>query len=218
MNWTSNRTTAVMLCGAFLILIASSVSAAMGGKRSGAYPDVAVPPEFTADGELILPKNFRRWVFIGAPLTPHGLNNEAAGFPEFHNVYVHPTAYDYYQRHGRFPEGTILVKELQLTQERSFPDGSRLEPSGRGYFPGTPNGIDIAVKDSKRYPDSNGWGFYNFGHHGPPYMATAPEAPVEACAACHMASAHEDMVFVGFYRAILTPLENDSMTSGKGAR
>ena len=46
----------------------------------------------------------------------------------------------------------------------------------------------------------------------------APEAPVEACAGCHMASAHEDMVFVGFYRGILTPLENDSMASGKRAR
>jgi hypothetical protein len=42
-----------------------------------------------------------------------------------------------------------------------MPDGSRTEPSGRGYFPGLWNGADVTVKDSKRYPDTGGWGYYN---------------------------------------------------------
>ena len=60
----------------------------------------------------------------------------------------------------------------------------------------------MSVKDSARFADTQGWGFFNFGHHAPPYAATAAAAPVEACAGCHAASAHEDMVFAGFYRQL----------------
>ena len=35
---------------------------------------------------------------------------------------------------GEFPDGTIMFKELQLTLPGENPDGSRTEPSGRGYF------------------------------------------------------------------------------------
>lgn len=41
---------------------------------------------FNSKGELVLPKNFQEWIFVGAPLTPHGLNNGHAAFPEFHHV------------------------------------------------------------------------------------------------------------------------------------
>ena len=185
-----------------LAALLGGLIAAAGPALAGDYPDVEVGPGFTDEGKLRLPVDFRRWVFIGAPLTPHALNGEAAGFPEFHNVYVEPAALDHYQRTGNWPEGTMMVKELQLTQERQFDDGSRLESSGRGYFPGTPNGMDVSVKDSRRFPESRGWGFFNFGHHAPPYAATASEAPVEECAGCHIANAHEDMVFTGFYRQL----------------
>ena len=36
---------------------------------------------FTSDGKLQLPTGYRRWVFVGAPLTPNGLNNGMAMFP-----------------------------------------------------------------------------------------------------------------------------------------
>ena len=38
---------------------------------------------FTSDGKLQIPKGFRRWVFVGAPLTPNGLNGGKANFPNF---------------------------------------------------------------------------------------------------------------------------------------
>ena len=34
------------------------------------------------------PTVFRKWVFVGAPLTPNGLNNGQANFPEYHHVYI----------------------------------------------------------------------------------------------------------------------------------
>jgi len=179
-----------------------------GADKSSRYPDVEIGPKFNERGELVQPKGYREWVFIGAPLTPHGLNGGAAGFPEFHNVYVEPAVYSYYIANGTWPEGAMMVKELQLTKPGTFADGSRLEVSGRGYFPGTPNGMDISVKDSKRFAKTNGWGFFNFGHHAPPYAATSKEATVQECAGCHIASAHEDMVFSGFYQ-LLAPLPTE---------
>jgi len=155
-------------------------------------------PEYTASGDLVLPKNFHEWVYLGSPLTPNALNGGEAGFPEYHNVYIEPGSYEIYKQTNAFPEGTIMFKELQLTLPGQNPDGSRTELSGRGYFPGRFNGADVTVKDSKRYADTDGWGFYNFNHHEP----KAPTAKAKAksdCAYCHIASAKKDQVWTQFY-------------------
>ena len=123
------------------------------------------PPKYTASGELILPKNFHEWVYVGSPLTPNALNGGKANFPEFHNVYIEPCSYAKYQKTNVFPEGTIFFKELQLTLPAQNPDGSRTEPSGRGYFSGAFNEADVTVKDSKRYAATGNWGYFDFNHH-----------------------------------------------------
>src|SRR5215469_9512641 len=109
--------------GAALVIVAVGLSQAR--IRKG--------PEFAPDGNLVLPTGFREWVFIGGPITPNRLNNGKALFPEFHNVYVEPENFRYYREHGIFPEGTVLVKELVLTQPGNYPDGSVDSSSGRGY-------------------------------------------------------------------------------------
>jgi hypothetical protein len=46
-----------------------------------------------------------------------------------------PGSYETYKKTYAFSEGTILFKELQLTlPPAENADGSRTEPSGRGYF------------------------------------------------------------------------------------
>jgi hypothetical protein len=155
---------------------------------------------FDAEGRMKLPTGFRAWVFLGAPLTPDGLNNGKAGFPEYHNVYVEKRNVDAYLKTGTFPEGTVIVKELTRVLNPTFPDGSRKEPSGRGFFNGAYNGIDASVKDSKRFAATNGWGYFTFGHHPLPYEETAKESPVTECAGCHLANvAKTDMTWVQFY-------------------
>src|SRR5438309_2106230 len=68
--------------------------------------------------------------------------------------YIEPGSYEIYRKTGVFPDGTIFFKELQLTlRPAENPDGSRTEPSGRGYFPGAFNGADVTVKDTKRFAD-----------------------------------------------------------------
>jgi hypothetical protein len=106
------------------------------------------------------------------PLTPNALNGGKANFPEYHNVYIEPCAYEAYKKTGVFPNGTIFYEELQLTQAAENPDGSRTEPSGRGYFPGKLNGADVTVKDTERFSDTGGWGYFNF-HHDLPLAPTA---------------------------------------------
>lgn len=157
---------------------------------------------FDSQGRMKVPNPavFRRWVFVGAPLTPNGLNNGKANFPEIHDVYIEGKNVDAYLKTGSFPEGTVIVKELVRLLNPTFPDGSREEPSGRGFFAGQYNGIDVTVKDSKKFAKSNNWGFFTFGHHPEPYEQTAAESPISECAYCHQQNvAKTDMTWIQFY-------------------
>jgi hypothetical protein len=179
------------IIGAFVALLSNAPVTAQTAQSAAV---------FTSDGKLQLPEGFRRWVFVGAPLTPNGLNDGKAGFPEYHHVYIQGQNVDAYLNTGSFPEGTVIVKELTRVLDPTFPDGSRTEPSGRGYFNGEFNGIDVTVKDRKRFSKTNGWGFFTFGHHPEPYAATAAESPADTCAGCHAAAvAKTDMTWVQFY-------------------
>ena len=165
-------------------------------------------PVFTKAGELVLPSGFRKWTFIGGPITPNALNNGEAPFPEFHDVYIRQENFRYYQQHGNFPEGTILVKELVLTQAGQHSDGSIDSASGRGYFPGALQGLDVMVKDSKRFGSTHNWGFFTFGHHAPPYSPTTKAMSAAECASCHIAGvAKTDMVWVQYYPLLKAQLQ-----------
>src|SRR5256712_6154794 len=118
---------------------------------------------FNADGTVQVPTGFRKWVFVGAPLTPDGLNDgkyncNAGGtnctksnFPEYHHVYIEQKNVDAYLKTGEFPEGTVIVKELTRVLNPTFPDSSRKEPSGRGYFNGAYKGIEMSIKGSRGF-------------------------------------------------------------------
>lgn len=189
----------ITIAPALVAILAIATLAANQGPSQPHYV-----PQYTASGELILPKNniWRDWVFVGSPLTPNALNSGTAAFPEYHNVYINPWAYAIYKKTNKFPDGSVMFKELQLTLgPAENPDGSLTEPSGRGYFPGAFNGADVTVKDSKRFAATGGWGYFDFNHHEP----KAPTAKVEArdkCAFCHIARAKKDSVWTQFYRLL----------------
>ena len=161
-------------------------------------------PVWTERNELQQPVGYRQWIYLGSPITPQGLNDGKAGFPEYHNVYVPKPVLDAFKRTGDYPEGSIFVKELQLTLPPSEnPDGSRTISSGRGYFPGAFNGMDVMVKDSKRCASTSNWCFFNFGHHAQPYEKVSAIIPADKCAACHAANADKNMHFTEFYQLLL---------------
>ncbi len=160
---------------------------------SGARAVERVPgPQYDNQDQLKRTDGWRQWVFIGAPLTPHALNDGKAAFPEFHNVYIEPKAFSHYVKTGEFPNGTMIAKELLSV-------GETVAVSGNGFFQGEFQGLEFAVKDTERFPNEpGGWTYYSFGH-SLPYTNVAKAFPTEACAACHQAAAAEDMVFIQYY-------------------
>jgi hypothetical protein len=163
-------------------------------------PGAIARAQFDSDNHALTPIDWRRWVYVGTPLTPNALNKGKAAFPEFHNVYVEPSAFDAYMKTGTWAQGTQIVKELVLVRESdNQADGSSIEPSGRGYFQGEFHGLELLVKDQQRFgKEPGGWAFFSFGHKAPPYDATATALPASACSECHE-TAETDFVFTQYY-------------------
>ncbi len=184
---TVRRTTSLVSVPAlFAVLLGTTPLAANAAED---FPK----PSFNDQGQLIRPDvSYREWVYVGTPFTPNALNPPEAPFPEFHNVYIHPSDFDHWKRTGTFPDGTVIIKELVLV-------GATQAVSGKGYFMGEFTGLEATIKDSKRFKDEPGhWAYFSFGHSYP-LADTAQAFPAPACNACHEASAADDFVFTQFY-------------------
>jgi len=146
------------------------------------------------DGKLERPVGYREWVYVGTPVTPNGLNDGAAAFPEFHNVYIDPDSWAHWKQTGEFRDGTILVKELASV-------GATAAVSGKGYFQGRYLGLEATIKSSEHFPDEPGnWAYFSFSTPDKKSLAASAEAfPTAACNACHAASAAQDFVFTQYY-------------------
>ena len=156
--------------------------------------------EYTAEGKLIRPPvSFRKWVFVGTPVTPNDMNDGKANFPEFHNVYMDPDSFAYLEKTGQYRDGTVLVKELVSV-------GSKEAASGKGYFQGEFIGLEAAVKDAKRYPNDPGnWGYYSFGHSYP-LKDVSEKNKIKECNNCHEENA-VNFVFSQYYPVIRAVIE-----------
>ncbi len=146
--------------------------------------------KFTKDNDLLQPRDYREWVFVGTSITPNDMNDDNPAFPEFHNVYIDPASWGHWKVSGEFREGAVIVKELTSV-------GTKEAPSGNGYFQGEFNGIAAMVKDSKRFDDKPGsWAFFGFESYEARQGILQDDA---SCSGCHKASAADDMVFTQFY-------------------
>ncbi len=183
------------------LIVAACVSMSSTMNR-GSMPAAA----FDASGRLVKPEGYREWIYVGTPVTPNDMNGGEAPFPEFHNVYVHPAAWEHYKANGTFMDGTILVKELVSV-------GSKKAVSGNGYFTGEFIGLEATVKDAARFPDEPGnWAYFSYGHSYP--LASAAVAqPAESCNTCHEVSAADDFVFSQYY-----PVLAAAKNSGTGGQ
>jgi YHS domain-containing protein len=148
-------------------------------------------PVYDDQGDLRLPQDWRRWVFVGSSL---GLSYAqggpaTAGMEMFHETLMEPTAYDHFTKTGTFREGTQFVLVLHGI-------GEGVLPARRGRFAAEMHGVEMAVKDSSRRPE--GWAYYNFGGMNG-VRTTARAMPKESCYSCHIEHAKRDNVFLQFY-------------------
>jgi cytochrome P460 len=174
------------------IFIAGGLFVGLSCRNTQAAP-AADGPQFDKDGKLVRPEGYRRtWIFLSSGFGMsynRGMNRN----PQFTNVFVNPTAYDYFVANGKWPDKTMFVlEEYESTSHGSInKSGSYQEKLG---------GVVVEVKDVKRYAEK--WAYFSFGTDK---KTTGPIEPAKnACWNCHEDNAAVEHTFVQFYPEMLT--------------
>jgi hypothetical protein len=141
--------------------------------------------QYTREGKMILPKDYREWIFLSSGLgmgyTPGAKD---AANPQFDNVFVNPAAYQAFLKTGTWPDKTMLVLEF-----RGSDNHASITTTGRSQTGVTD--IEVHVKDSSR----DGWAFYSFGtgQEGTLFPKTRD------CYSCHEQNGAVESTFVQYY-------------------
>ncbi len=150
-------------------------------------------PAYTATGELILPADFREWVFVGTSLGMTYGPARRTGPAVFENIYVTREAYRAFMASGKWPERTMFVMEGRAAVEQEL-------LANTGHATGEPLFVEASVKDSARFPETT-WAYFNFGGAKP--AASAKAIPKTAsCYACHDQNTAVEYSFAQFYPAV----------------
>jgi hypothetical protein len=159
------------------------------------------PLTYTSNGELMRPTDFREWVYLSSGLgmtyTPPGAAAPAAAAaaapPAFTNVYVNPSSYRQFTQTGKWPDQTMFILEIRASaSEGSINLG--------GHYQTELRAVEAEVKDSRRYPESGGWAYFDFGAAGDRAKALPTTA---RCYACHSTNAAVEQTFVQFYPTLM---------------
>jgi hypothetical protein len=175
------------------ILVASGLLVAvLAGTFLGQTPQTTNVPRYTANGELIMPENYREWVWLSSGMgMAYGPEARESANPLFDNVFVTPEAYRSFLQTGTWPDKTMLVLELRASQT----EGS-INKAGR--FQGAVRAVEVEVKDESRFPGK--WAFFNFRNARTPVK----ELPQTAdCYSCHAENGAVDNTFVQFYPTLI---------------
>jgi hypothetical protein len=145
-------------------------------------------PRYLADGKLVLPADYREWVFLSSSID---MSYSATPVHQFDNVFAPRAAYRAFLKTGVWPDKTVLILE-----NRGAVSKGSITKSGQ-FQNGEVIGLEAHVKDVVRF--KGGWGFFAFdgGKPGEMFPYTA------ACYACHQAHAAADTTFVQFYPTLL---------------
>jgi hypothetical protein len=149
-----------------------------------------------ANGNLRVPPNYRStYEYLGSWAVAA---DAGQGAKQLHEVYASPGTIDAYRRDGRFPDGTVLVKEVFQTATGQMTTGtvSRAD-SLKGWF--------VMVKDTMgRHSGNklwgNGWGWSWFDAVNPS-KTTSTDYKIN-CLACHVPAQASDWAYVGGYPAL----------------
>ena len=157
-------------------------------------------PQYTSDGRLVRPDQYREWIFLssGLGMTYGPLASDAE--PRFDNVFVNPSAYKAFLETGHWPDKTVLVLEVRSAQSKGSINRA-------GHFQSDIVGIETHVKDEKRFPLK--WAFFGFREGSKTSEPAA--AATSSCYSCHEPNGALDTTFVQFYPTLL-PVAKDKST------
>jgi hypothetical protein len=146
-----------------------------------------------ADGNLQVPPNYRdTYEFLGAW---SAADDKAPGAKQLHIVYASPGTRAAYKRTGKFPDGTVLVKEqFSADTAKMTPGTVSRENKLIGWF--------VLVKDdTKRHPQNalwgDGWGWSHFDATSPT-RTTATDYTID-CLGCHVPAQSTGYVYMQGY-------------------
>ena len=181
------------------LLAAVCVAVVVASTRVPARAQAPAPdgPQYTADGRLVRPLDYREWVFVTSGLgMTYGPAQPAAGRPPlFDNVFVTRAAYREFMRTGTWPDKTMFILELRAADENvSINNGGRTQ--------GTMRAMEAAVKDVQRFPEG-GWGYFSFDGTGGLVDSASPLPSTASCYGCHKNNTAVDNTFVQFYPTLM---------------
>jgi Cytochrome P460 len=174
------------------------MSFVVAGVQPTAAPKVAVKkaavdgPQYTADGQLKYPVDYREWVFLSSGLDMSYNSPAAATQSTFNNVFVNPSAYRAFLKTGTWPDGTMMMLEL-----RGAEGNHSINKRGQTQSAEV-RGLEIHVKDSTHLK-GDGWGFYGFHDEVSGKLIDRPAT----CYTCHEEHAAVDTTFTQFYPTLL---------------
>jgi hypothetical protein len=176
--------------GVVLVLSAGAVTIALAaGDRKATGT-----PEYTTDGKLRVPADYREWIFLTSSLDMNYSTGSGMDHSMFDNVFVPQGPYTSFLQTGKWPDGTVLLKENRVASSK----GS-INKSGQFQITST-MGLEVHVKDSKRFPET-GWGFFIFPDaHSVPAVVIPSSA---SCYSCHKDHGAVDTTFVQFYPTLI---------------
>jgi hypothetical protein len=166
-----------------------------------AFAQTMLGPRYTDSGQLLLPEDYREWVFLssGLGMTYGPLAQGQGAPPSFDNVFVQPEAYRAFRETGRWPDQTVFILEVRYS-------ASHGSINRGGHFQTDIAGIEAHVKDAKRFPEKSA--FFDFRTRGGiPAKTGRPLGKEAGCFACHSANGAVDHTFVQFYPAMLEAAE-----------
>jgi Cytochrome P460 len=150
-------------------------------------------PYVTKDGGISRPTDYRETFWHLGTFAVATKPNQPVD--EMHNVYARPEDVRAYRRDGKFPDGSVLVKEVtRVGSERLTTGESHWSTDMKLWF--------VMVKDSKgRFPGNDlwgdGWGWALFQAKEPARnVATDYE---NDCRLCHIPARKDDWVYVRGY-------------------
>lgn len=174
------------------ILVLSTIVVLSAALLKSAPTPRGSAPDYTADGQLKLPENYRDWVYLTTGFdmsyNPALMNMD---HHMFDNVFVNPEAYKAFVETGTWPDKTMLVLEARKAEGKG-------SINQKGNYQSTEiMGLEVHIKDESRFPGK--WAFFGFGD-----SKTAKMIPTSAdCYSCHAEHAAVDTTFVQFYPTLL---------------